>query len=59
MKFTLEFDLSNDAFEGGPGAIAGILHSVARKVCQGYQCGIVSDENGNSIGRFQIEGDRT
>ena len=60
MKFSLEFDMDNEEFQDFPEtAISRALDSVRYKIGKGYQCGIIWDENGNSIGRFQIEGART
>ena len=56
MKFTLEFDCDNAAFEESPEMeIAAILRRAARNVVEGYrQTAPCLDTNGNTVGRWRI-----
>jgi hypothetical protein len=54
----IQFDTDNAAFDGDPTAeITEVLLRIAESVKQGYVGGKVWDSNGNSIGRWTVEGD--
>ena len=64
MKFTLEFDMDNDAFRGDPATeVARILLETAQSVASfevsisvGVESGYpVRDGNGNTIGRWSVK----
>ena len=53
MKFTLNIDCNNAAFEGDTDAeVARILKEVAEKIEGGASSGTISDINGNRVGYF-------
>jgi hypothetical protein len=53
MKFKIEFDTDNAAFDGqwAP-ETARILRNIADKIENGKASGKVLDENGNTVGQF-------
>lgn len=56
-KFMLEFDMGNDAFQGGNSSeeCARYIRRVADNIERGALKGKVSDINGNSIGSWSIQ----
>lgn len=59
MKFTLEIDCDNAAFEGQDiyNETASILQQTARRIAETREYGSLSDINGNHIGGFKFVGD--
>jgi hypothetical protein len=56
MRFKLEFDTDNDDFFEAPhSAVSGILRIVAQKIVFGLRNGPVYDNNGNTIGRWELD----
>ena len=56
MKFKIEFDMNNAAFDDYPESeIYSILDNVKTKVIDGFVHGRVRDANGNTIGYWTIE----
>ena len=56
MKFTLQMDCDNAAFEDHPaGEVRRILQTVVEKLGAGHASGVLSDANGNVVGSFQFE----
>ena len=55
MKFTLSFDLNNDAFteEESHVEIARILREAAQRSEEGFTSGYIRDYNGNSVGFWE------
>jgi hypothetical protein len=62
MKFTLEFDMDNAAFDDEESGVSRgaqeVLNGIAEKVGGGRRDGVIFDHNGNRIGRWAIEGER-
>jgi hypothetical protein len=58
MKFKLEFNCDNAAFEDLEVEIARLLQVAAQKVEEGNKQGILLDSNGNLVGKFSITGRR-
>lgn len=60
MKFSMQFDLDNAAFDareaGLVGGIQDVLNDINRKVGHGLTEGDVCDHNGNKIGAWAIDG---
>lgn len=56
--FKLEFNTDSDAIASvGERAVANILNLIAREVMEGETGGKVRDANGNSIGRWSLDGE--
>lgn len=57
-QFTVVLATENAAFEtpDAPGEIARILREVADRVESGSAHGKVADINGNSVGRYDVQG---
>lgn len=56
VSFTLEIDSGYAALVDDPTAeIARLLRAVADKVAGGHESGKVSDDNGNTVGTFELE----
>ena len=54
VVFTLEIQLGNDAMQTSE-EVAETLRSVAEKIdFEGKESGAIMDENGNSVGRFEV-----
>jgi hypothetical protein len=62
MKFTLAIDCDNAAFgetlDGHLEETARLLRGLARRLEAGEDYGTLRDVNGNTVGRFELEGDR-
>lgn len=58
MKFKLEFDCGNAAFNDLEGEITRLLEVAAEKVRDGNKEGILLDFNGNLVGKYKITGKR-
>jgi hypothetical protein len=55
MKFKLEFDMDNAAFEDFKnGEVKNILESTKEKVDAGWTMGAVVDSNGNTVGQWSM-----
>lgn len=52
MKFALEFNMDNAAFEIVTYEVETILKKVASKISNGEQSGVIMDTNGNKVGKF-------
>lgn len=58
MKFKLEFDMNNAAFDNATEAeTSRILIVVGEQIEQGKTDGIVMDYNGNRVGQWSIDND--
>ena len=58
MKFKLELDSMNAAFDtgdGGVGEVGNILRIVAAMIEQGQDHGSLMDPNGNTVGSFWLD----
>lgn len=59
MKFTLEIDCDNAAFEESPNAqlayIFKIMHGAFKHMADGVDYGPVFDANGNKVGKWEID----
>ncbi len=56
MRFTLEIECDNDAFEPSPKMeIARILCATVKRIKSGADSGPLFDENGNKVGKWGIE----
>lgn len=55
MKFVVEINTDNSAFENGHNEISRILREVADKVEQGHPQGPTRDINGNTVGYFNYQ----
>lgn len=58
MKFKLEFNCDNAAFDDLEAEIARLLQVAAEKVQDGNKQGILLDLNGHLVGKFSITGRR-
>lgn len=57
MRFNLDFDMDNAAFEGdaAEGEVARILRNIAEKIeIAGLTEGAVYDINGNRVGAYEV-----
>lgn len=58
--FKLQIETGNAAFDeenGGAGEeVARIMREIANKVADGNTSGIAADFNGNTVGRWSLEG---
>ena len=55
MRFVLEFDMNNAAFEDDPtGEVLRVLSVVEDQIEAGYGYGPLRDVNGNTIGDWKI-----
>jgi len=59
MKFVMEIECDNAAFEEAPGhELARIIETAAVRVREGVHWGKLRDINGNQVGRFDIVGSK-
>lgn len=59
MKFSLEFEMDNEAFADFPqGEAKWILGQVIEKLGSGFRAGLVHDSNGNKVGKWLIDKER-
>ncbi len=58
LKFTLEIDCGNAAFNDGPNSLQqelwDILYDAANRVSDGQTAGVLKDINGNPVGSFKL-----
>ena len=58
LKFTLEIDCGNAAFNDGPNSLRmelyDILYDAATRAGDGQTAGILKDINGNTVGSFKL-----
>ena len=55
MKFTLEINMDNDIFQGGPEReLKRLLEKAGQQIEEGQIFGKLLDINGNSVGSFGI-----
>lgn len=55
MKFTLAFDMDNDAFaQGWQLEVTRIVAKVTFQVVEGVIAAPIRDENGNLVGRWEV-----
>jgi len=58
MKITIEIRTDNDAFvERYDHQLSEILSTVSYKVVDGQKDGNIRDINGNTVGKFTVEGE--
>lgn len=59
-NFALKFEMDNDAFSDGAEAneAARILRDIADKIERGRTGGTAADINGNTVGKWEIDGER-
>lgn len=57
MKFTLEINCDNAAFEALEMETQAVLVDVGRRVYRGEKSGYIYDFNGNKVGSFQFSED--
>lgn len=56
MRFRLDFDMDNAAFEDNPAHETEVLlRQVAYAISHGARKGAVRDSNGNTVGSWEIE----
>ena len=56
--FKLQFETDNSAFDDGAATeVARILRAIADRVEDGNFEGFATDNNGNSVGKFRLNGD--
>jgi hypothetical protein len=56
-KLTVTIETDNAAFEGDAGPeLSRILRGLARRLEDGETQGRLRDSNGNTVGRFELEG---
>lgn len=55
--FSMQLDSENAAFteEGGQYEVARLLRHVAERIDAGADCGLLTDYNGNRVGRWEFE----
>ncbi len=56
MKFTMEVEMDNAAFDRGDGReLSRILRLIENKLCAGETSGKCMDLNGNKVGSWEID----